>query len=82
MACPGGCVNGGGQPIVDAYTRRNVDVQALRAKVLYDIDKAAPIRKSHESPVVKAIYEEFLGKPGSHEAHKILHTTYVERKKY
>ena len=82
MACPGGCVNGGGQPIVDAYTRRNVDVQALRAKVLYDIDKAAPIRKSHESPVVKAIYEEFLGKPGSHEAHEILHTTYVERKKY
>ncbi len=82
MACPGGCVNGGGQPIVDAYTRRNIDVQALRAKVLYDIDKAAPIRKSHESPVVKAIYEEFLGKPGSHEAHEILHTTYVERKKY
>ena len=82
MACPGGCVNGGGQPIVDAYTRRNVDVQALRAKVLYDIDKASAIRKSHESPVCKAIYDEYLGKPGSHEAHKILHTTYVARNKY
>lgn len=82
MACPGGCVNGGGQPIVDAYTRRTVDVQALRAKVLYDIDKEAPLRKSHESPVCKAIYGEFLGKPGSHEAHEVLHTTYVARKKY
>lgn len=82
MACPGGCVNGGGQPIVDAYTRRNVDVQGLRAKVLYDIDANAPLRKSHESPVVKAIYGEYLGKPGSHEAHKVLHTSYVKRKKY
>ena len=82
MACPGGCVNGGGQPIVDAYTRRNVDVQGLRAKVLYDIDANAPLRKSHDNPVVKAIYGEYLGKPGSHEAHKVLHTSYVKRKKY
>ncbi len=82
MACPGGCVNGGGQPIVDAYTRRNVDVRALRAKVLYDIDDNKAVRKSHESPVVKAIYGEFLGKPGSHEAHEILHTSYVKRNKY
>lgn len=82
MACPGGCVNGGGQPIVDAYTRRTVDVQALRAKVLYDIDKNAPLRKSHESPVVKAIYDEYLGEPGSHRAHEVLHTSYVKRSKY
>ena len=82
MACPGGCVNGGGQPIVDAYTRRNVDVRSLRAKVLYGIDDKKELRKSHESPVCKAIYSEYLDKPGSHEAHKVLHTSYVPRKKY
>ncbi len=82
MACPGGCVNGGGQPIVDAYTRRNVDVPALRAKAIYDIDKSMQVRKSHENTVCGLIYDEYLGKPGSHEAHKVLHTSYVARKKY
>ena len=82
MACPGGCVNGGGQPIVDAYTRRNVDVRALRAKAIYEIDANMEKRKSHENTACGLIYSEFLGKPGSHEAHKVLHTSYVKRNKY
>ncbi len=81
MACPGGCVNGGGQPIQDAYTRAHVDLKALRAKALYDLDANEGVRKSHESPVVKKIYEEYLGEPGSHKAHHLLHTTYVARGK-
>lgn len=82
MACPGGCINGGGQPIVDAYTRRNVDYRGLRAKALYVRDESLKERKSHENSECKAIYDEYLGKPGSHEAHKVLHTSYVARKKY
>ena len=82
MACPGGCINGGGQPIVDAYTRRNVDYRSLRAKALYDRDESLKDRTSSENSACKAIYDEYLGKPGSHEAHKVLHTTYVARKKY
>ena len=79
MGCPGGCVNGGGQPQVSGPVRNTVDVRALRAKVLYDADVAMPLRKSHENPSVKKLYEEYLGKPGSHKAHEILHTTYVKR---
>lgn len=82
MACPGGCINGGGQPIVDAYTRRNVDYRGLRAKALYARDESLKERKSHENSECKAIYDDYLGKPGSHEAHKVLHTSYVARKKY
>jgi NADP-reducing hydrogenase subunit HndD len=81
MGCPGGCVNGGGQPIHDAYTRATTDIAALRAKALYDEDVACTIRKSHENPIVKKIYADFLEKPGSHTAHHILHTSYVARKK-
>ncbi len=81
MGCPGGCVNGGGQPIHDAYTRATVDIAGLRAKALYDEDAACAIRKSHENPIVKKLYEDFLEKPGSHTAHHILHTSYVARKK-
>ena len=79
MACPGGCVNGGGQPIHDAKTRATVDVRALRAKALYDADKSLPVRKSHENPVIKEIYKEYLGKPGSEKAHELLHTHYHAR---
>ena len=79
MACPGGCVNGGGQPQQPGFVRNTVDIRAKRAKVLYDIDKNAPIRKSHENPVIKEVYENYLGKPGSHRAHELLHTTYVKR---
>ena len=82
MACPGGCVMGGGQPIKSSKIRSEVDVRKLRADALYSIDEKSIIRKSHENPTVKKIYEEFLEKPGSHKAHELLHTTYVEREKY
>ena len=80
MCCPGGCVNGGGQPIQSAYTRRQVDLRSKRAKALYDEDKNAKIRKSHENEGVQRLYKEFFGEPGSHKAHEILHTSYVDRK--
>lgn len=80
MGCPGGCVNGGGQPQQPGSVRNFVDLRAERAKVLYNSDKNNPIRKSHENPAIKEIYAEYLGKPGSHRAHELLHTTYVKRK--
>ncbi len=79
MGCPGGCVNGGGQPQQPASVRNFTDIRALRAKVLYDLDESRPLRKSHENPVIKEIYDNYLGEPGSHKAHEILHTTYVKR---
>ncbi len=79
MGCPGGCVNGGGQPQQPASVRNFTDLRALRAKALYDQDAAAPVRKSHENPAIKAVYDEFFGEPGSHKAHEILHTSYVKR---
>lgn len=80
MGCPGGCVNGGGQPQQPGYVRNTTDIRALRAKVLYDEDEAKTIRKSHENPAIKELYDTFLGEPGSHKAHHLLHTTYVKRK--
>ena len=82
MACPGGCVNGGGQPIVPASVSNFTDVRAARASGLYKDDENLPLRKSHKNPDVKAVYDEFFGEPGSHKAHKILHTGYTERKVY
>lgn len=82
MACPGGCVNGGGQPIQPAVVRNNVDIKALRAKALYEDDRNLPVRKSHENPDIKRIYDEYLGKPNSEKSHKILHTAYTPRTKY
>ena len=79
MCCPGGCVNGGGQPQVHADVRNFTDVKAIRAKALYDNDAAKPLRKSHENPSIRKLYEEYLGEPGSEKAHHLLHTTYVER---
>ena len=79
MGCPGGCVNGGGQPQVPASFRNFNDIRAIRAKALYALDAANPIRKSHENPQIKKIYDEFFEKPGSHKAHEYLHTTYVKR---
>ena len=81
MACPGGCVNGGGQPIQPQYVKNFEDIRVARAKALYSIDEASVIRKSHENPEIKAVYEEFFGKPGSHLAHEILHTTYAKSDK-
>ena len=81
MGCPGGCVNGGGQPVQHAVTRNFVDLKAKRAEALYEADRNKAIRKSHENPMIKTLYEEYLGEPGSHLAHKILHTSYVDRSK-
>ena len=81
MCCPGGCVNGGGMPIQPSSVRNFVDIRKERAKVLYEEDKNLPLRKSHDNPVVKKCYAEYLGEPGSHKAHEILHTTYTPRPK-
>ncbi len=83
MGCPGGCVNGGGQPIQPQYIRDTVDLKAVRAKALYDQDAASVLRKSHESPVVKALYSEWYTDGfGGHKAHHDLHTSYTARKKF
>ncbi|MDD3122686.1 MAG: NADH-dependent [FeFe] hydrogenase, group A6 [Candidatus Izemoplasmatales bacterium] len=82
MGCTGGCINGGGQPIVPAEIRDKVDIRARRSKVLYTIDEAQILRKSHENPAVKKLYEEFLGKPLSHKSHELLHTHYEKRIAY
>ena len=82
MGCPGGCVNGGGQPIQHTVVRNFVDLRARRAAALYEADKDMPLRKSHESEAVKRLYAEFLGEPGSHKAHEVLHTSHVARPKY
>ena len=82
MACPGGCVNGGGQPHQSGDVRNFTDLRSLRAAALYSEDEAMTLRKSHENPVVKELYAEYLGEPGSHLAHHILHTHYVKRGLY
>ena len=81
MGCPGGCVTGGGQPIVDARTRYYVDPRAARAAATYSEDESMAIRKSHKNPAIQKLYAEFLGEPNSHIAHELLHTTYVDRSK-
>ncbi len=82
MGCPGGCVTGGGQPIQPAKVAAEIDLKAERAKALYAEDKAAGLRKSHENPYIKKLYEEYLGEPCGHKSHKLLHTHYQERPKY
>jgi NADP-reducing hydrogenase subunit HndD len=82
MACPGGCVNGGGQPHQPGEVRNFHDLRAERAAGLYGQDKNMKLRKSHENPFIKELYDTYLEKPGSHKAHHILHTTYVKRKVY
>ncbi len=82
MACPGGCVNGGGQIILPSSVKNFTDIRADRAKVLYDIDSANKMRCSHENPDVKAVYDEFFGEPNSHKAHEVLHTSYKAQKLY
>ena len=79
MACPGGCVNGGGQPIQPAVVRANTDLRAVRASVLYNDDAKADLRKSHENSAVKKLYDEYFGEPNSHKAHEVLHTHYIKR---
>ena len=82
MACPGGCIMGGGQSIKSSKTRLEHDVRKLRADCLYSIDEKSSIRKSHENPILKKIYEEYLGEPLGERAHHLLHTHYIEREKY
>ena len=79
MGCPGGCVTGGGQPIVDSWTREHCDPKVLRAKAAYDEDESKVIRKSHQNPSITKIYEEFLGEPCGHKSHELLHTHYTDR---
>ncbi len=79
MACPGGCVNGGGQPHVPSKIRNAVDVRAVRGASLYNIDASKGIRKSHENPMIIKLYDEWYGQPGSEKAHYALHTSYVAR---
>ena len=82
MACPGGCINGGGQPYVHDEVRNNIDLKAVRAQALYDYDRESKVRCSHDTPAVETLYKEFFGEPNSHKAHELLHTTYSKRDKY
>ena len=82
MACPGGCVMGGGQPIRTSKERATIDIRGKRAAALYSIDEKSKIRKSHENPTLKKIYADYLGEPGGHLAHELLHTTYSAKEKY
>lgn len=82
MACPGGCINGGGQPYVHDEVRNNMDLRSLRAQALYDYDRDNDLRASHKTPAVEKLYEEFFGQPNSHKAHELLHTVYKKREKY
>ncbi len=77
MACPGGCLNGGGQP----YHNGDTTILERRLAALYQADRELPIRKSHQNPSIQKLYKEYLGEPGSHRAHELLHTTYVKRGK-
>ncbi|MGM0379260.1 MAG: NADH-dependent [FeFe] hydrogenase, group A6 [Bacillota bacterium] len=82
MTCPGGCVNGGGQPYVQPDLKSEINIKEKRAKALYDEDKCLEYRKSHQNPEIIKIYEDFLENPNSELAHKLLHTHYHKRDKY
>ena len=82
MACPGGCINGGGQPFLSDTVRNNVDVVGLRRNAIYSSDEKNEIRKSYENPEIKKIYEEFFGAPGSKKAHDLLHTSFKKRTRF
>jgi NADP-reducing hydrogenase subunit HndD len=82
MCCPGGCINGGGQPDQPASVRNFTDLRALRARAIYKQDESMALRKSHKNPLVKELYDSFLGEPGGHNAHEYLHTTYKAENKY
>ena len=82
MGCPGGCVNGGGQPLHPADVRSFTDLKGLRAAALYRQDEKMTVRKSHENPMLQKVYKDFLGEPGGHRAHELLHCHYVPHKRY
>lgn len=80
MACPGGCVNGGGQPVQSDSVRNYSELKATRAEVLYQADKNGELRLSHENPIIQMLYDEYFEAPGKAKAHRLLHTTYTPRK--
>ena len=82
MTCPGGCINGGGQPLVDYEKYDWKDIKRLRTEAILEEDKNLPIRKAHENKDIQKLYEEYLEKPGSKKAHHLLHTKYEKRDKY
>ncbi|NCA92770.1 ferredoxin, partial [bacterium] len=82
MGCPGGCVTGGGQPIISATDLSYINPKELRAKALYTEDEAKNFRKSHQNESVKKLYAEYLGEPNGHKSHELLHTHYIPRPKY
>lgn len=82
MSCPGGCIMGGGQPIKNSKTQSSINVAKRRSEALYAIDQTSTIRKSHENPVIKTMYHDFFGSPGSTIAHHYLHTHYHPQAKY
>lgn len=82
MTCPGGCINGGGQPIIPESVAAKIDYKKLRAEALYKADKEAKYRKSHENPDVKKLYKDFLIEPNGEFAHKLLHTHYTKQECY
>ena len=79
MACPGGCINGGGQPVQSDSVRNYTDLKALRSAALYQADQKNALRQSGDNPRIQTLYEEFLDAPGKPRAHMLLHTTYVRR---
>lgn len=79
MCCPGGCVGGGGQPILSAEERWEVDYREERANAIYEVDRNMKLRKSHENPAVQTLYKEYLGEPLGEKSHKLLHTHYTKR---
>lgn len=82
MACPGGCVTGGGQPIQPSSVTNEIDLKAERAKAIYAEDESITFRKSHKNENMMKLYEEYFEKPGSHKAHELLHTHYEPRENY
>ena len=82
MACPGGCVMGGGQPIHSSKERAIIDIRKKRADALYTADEKSTIRKSHENPILQKIYKEYIGEAGGYKAHELLHTTFNKQEKY
>ncbi len=82
MGCPGGCITGGGQPIVKSTEAMEKNVWKLRAQAIYNEDRSQHVRRSHENETIKKLYEEYLGAANGAKAHELLHTTYIKRKQY
>ena len=82
MGCRGGCINGGGQPVQSSHIRSYIKLEEMRAKVLYNQDKNMRVRRAHKNESIQMLYKDFLGEPGSHKAHEILHTKFKVREHF